>query len=118
MFDRRGRRLKKLSLPELAHLAGDDWTTTWRKLRVTPRRYGQVIVAELSVDGVQIQPIYAQLGYSERADVVRALGRAFGLAEEHAVEFLTCTRDFSDLVASAEAALVLYSEDLDRELEQ
>ncbi len=101
----KSRRLRHVDLDRLASLAGDDWTTVWRKLEVEPNVVGTAVVGEVTVHGNRVQPIVGFTGYASRDDVLECLTEQLGISLDESSKFLDCTigRDF--IVAHLEAQL-------------
>jgi hypothetical protein len=83
--------LKKIKLEEVAEISSDDWAIVWSKLGLVPQISGRSLIGELELGGRPAIPIYAQLGYNSRIDVVEALKNVLHLSEPAALLFLGCT---------------------------
>jgi hypothetical protein len=100
------KALRKIDLSELQQLAGNDWTTVWRKLELQPAVRDGVAVAELIIGDHRAHTVTGFTGYSDRHDVVDALMRQFpSLPETGANEFLDCTRGRGYIVEQLEILL-------------
>lgn len=100
-----------MNLEELVALTGNDWTTVWSKLHLSPAATDRTVVAELQIGGVPAVPIMGYAGYTDRADVVDALTRQVHLSLAEAAEFLDCKLDKNFVIDRVEERLAALNGD-------